>query len=77
MREWVRFLWNATRGYRLNPARSPYLRWRVETYTGKRAESLSLRDFLALLWVERRQLLRFFHWLREMRAVAAGELRRF
>ncbi len=31
----LRFLWNATRGHRLAPWRSEYLRWRVETYSGK------------------------------------------
>ncbi len=30
----LRFLWRATRGYRLRPWRSPYLRWRIETYWG-------------------------------------------
>ncbi len=30
----VRFIWNATRGHRLAPWRSEYLRWRVETYSG-------------------------------------------
>jgi hypothetical protein len=42
----LRFLWNATRGHRLAPWRSEYLRWRVETYSGKRAETLTARDVL-------------------------------
>ena len=46
MGEGIRFLWNATRGDRLRPWRSPYLRWRLETYSGKRAESVRLADFL-------------------------------
>src|SRR6266446_6098144 len=41
MGEELRFLWNATRGNRLRPWRSPYLRWRLETYADqKRAMEL-------------------------------------
>jgi hypothetical protein len=67
-----RFFWNATRGYRLRPWRSAYLRWRLETYTGKRAQEVGFRDFWQLVCAERRQLLRFLGWLSEMRAYAAG-----
>ena len=59
----VRFLWRASAGSRLRPWRSAYLRWRVETYTGKPAGSLRLRDFWHLLVSERRQLGRFARWL--------------
>ena len=34
MRHSLRFLWNATKGHRLAPWRSPYLLWRIETYCG-------------------------------------------
>ena len=34
MLEGVRFLWTATRGHRLRPWRSDYLKWRLETFTG-------------------------------------------
>ncbi len=67
MLEWIRFGWNVTRGHRLRPWRSPYLLWRVETYTGKPASSVRLSDLFHLLWNERAQLLRFFGWLRTMR----------
>lgn len=75
MVEAMRFLWNATRGYRLRPWRSPYLRWRFETYTGKKAQEVGLRDFWHLLCRERRQFLRFLGWVGEMRdyAVASGK----
>ena len=75
MFEAIRFLWNATRGYRLRPWRSPYLRWRFETYTGKKAQEVGLRDFWHLVCTERRQLLRFFGWVSEMRdyAVSSGK----
>jgi hypothetical protein len=68
--EILRFTWNATKGYRLTPWRSPYLRWRVETYSGKRAETLKIGDFWHLFWSEKRQFLRFLGWTREMRGYA-------
>jgi hypothetical protein len=64
------FLWNATRGHRLRPWRSECLKWRIETFTGKQAETVGLRDFLHFLYAERRQLLRFLRWLAEMRSYA-------
>jgi hypothetical protein len=72
MFETIRFFWNATRGYRLRPWRSPYLRWRFETYTGKHAQEVGLRDFWHLMRTENRQLLRFLGWLSEMKAYAAA-----
>ncbi len=64
------FLWNATRGHRLRPWRSEYLKWRLETFTGRHAEEVGARDFLHFLFAERRQLLRFLRWLSEMRVYA-------
>lgn len=58
----LRFLWNATRGHRLAPWRSPYLRWRVETYSGMRAESLTAKNVLGFLWSMRGELLQFLRW---------------
>ena len=34
-------LWRLTRGYRLCPWRSPYLRWRIETYCGLHADRIT------------------------------------
>jgi len=62
-----RFLWNATRGYRLFPWRSPYLRWRLETYSGLHADEITAGGMLRFLWKEKRQLLRFLRWTEEMR----------
>lgn len=76
MLEPIRFFWNATRGFRLRPWRSPYLRWRVETYSGLKAETVGLREMLRLVWVERRQVLRYLGWLGQMRRVAASGLDR-
>jgi hypothetical protein len=56
-------LWVASRGYRLAPWRSPYLRWRIETYTGISAESLVCRTFLHTVWRERRSMLQYLRWV--------------
>jgi hypothetical protein len=72
MLEALRFLWNATRGSRLRPWRSAYLRWRFETYTGKPAGEVGLGDFWRLMRTERRQFLRFLGWVSEMKGYAAG-----
>ena len=66
----LRFLWNATRGHRLAPWRSPYLRWRVETYSGRRAETLMVKSVLGFLWATRGELLRFLVWTGEMQREA-------
>lgn len=62
-----RFLWVSTRGYRLSPWRSPYLRWRIETYSGLHAESIGFLDFWRFLWRERSHLVRFLRWVDEMK----------
>lgn len=66
MFEALRFIWNATRGHRLAPWRSPFLRWRVETYSGKKAETLRAIDVLGFMWTERWELLRFLRWAGQM-----------
>ncbi len=69
----IRFLWNATRGHRLALWRSEYLRWRVETYSGKSAETLTSGDVLSFLWSSRWELLDYLAWIgrlhREVRRV--------
>jgi hypothetical protein len=67
MGEELRFLWNATRGNRLRPWRSAYLRWRLETYSGQRAETVRARDFFDLFWKDKRQFLRFLRWTNELK----------
>ncbi len=62
----IRFIWNATRGHRLRPWRSEYLKWRIETYSGKKAESLQPRDVISFLWNEKHNLVRFLNWTDEM-----------
>ena len=58
----LRFIWNATRGHRLTPWRSEYLKWRVETYSGKKAETLTARDIFGFAWASRWELLDFLLW---------------
>lgn len=62
----LRFVWRATRGYRLRPWRSPYLRWRIETYWGTPAEEIQFRDFCRFAWRHRRDVLRFLRWAGKM-----------
>ena len=58
----LRFIWNATRGHRLTPWRSEYLKWRVETYSGKKAETLTTKDIFSFLWESKWELLSFLMW---------------
>ena len=62
----VRFVWNATSGNRFRPWRSEYLKWRIETYSGKKADELGARDVLGFLWQEKWNLLRFLRWTSAM-----------
>jgi hypothetical protein len=60
--------WRLAKGYRLTPWRSPYLRWRIETYSGLHAESITARTFFAYCWSHRRELWRYLGWAaRDMR----------
>ena len=61
------FLWIATRGYRLHPWKSPYLRWRIETYSGTPAESITARSFFEFIWAERRSLWQYLRWVQRMK----------
>ncbi|MDR3742542.1 MAG: hypothetical protein P4L40_26285 [Terracidiphilus sp.] len=62
----LRFIWNATRGHRLTPWRSEFLRWRVETYSGKPAETLTAREIFGFFWESRWELLAFLAWTERM-----------
>ncbi|MBI4905557.1 MAG: hypothetical protein HY820_18130 [Acidobacteria bacterium] len=61
------FLWDASKGYRLTPWRSPYLRWRIETYWGWHADDITFSRFWAFLWQHRSEMLRFLEWTDRMR----------
>ncbi len=60
-------LWGLTRGYRLRPWRSPYLRWRIETYWGVHADSVSFAAFWRFMWRQRKELRRYLRWAARMR----------
>jgi len=62
----IKFLWRAAKGYRLCPWRSPYLRWRIETYWGLHADKISDREFRQFFWQHRAELLRFLRWAGRM-----------
>jgi hypothetical protein len=63
----LRYYWITTKGYRLCPWKSPYIRWRMETFFGKDAADLDARKFFALMWRERTRVERFLEWVAERR----------
>jgi hypothetical protein len=72
----LRYYWNVARGYRLKPWKSPYLRWRLETFLGKEAANLDARKFFRLSWKYRSNLKRFMDWASERRRVQRRVRRR-
>lgn len=64
----IAFLWHASRGYRLTPWRSPYLRWRIETYWGWHASEIDARRFFGFLWEHRAEMFRYLRWVSRHRS---------
>ena len=62
----AKFLADSTRGYRFCPWASPYLRWRIETYPGMPADTVTGWAFCRFTWRRRRELGRFLLWAGEM-----------
>ncbi len=62
----LHLLWRFARGYRLRPWRSPYLRWRMETYWGLQAGQIGFGEFWSFVWTHRGELLRFLRWAERM-----------
>jgi hypothetical protein len=54
--------WRLGKGYRLFPWRSPYLRWRMETWSGLHADSITPGIFLGFMWQHRADLWRYLQW---------------
>jgi hypothetical protein len=54
--------WKLAKGYRLRPWQSPYLRWRMETWSGIHAETITAPVFVRFVWKHRNDLLRYLHW---------------
>ena len=74
----LRFVWNATRGHRLRPWRSEYVKWRIETHSGMKADEMTTGEVLRYVWREKLVLLRFLRWTGEIesfRSRAAGGTR--
>jgi len=69
----LRFLWTSTRGYRFRPWRSPYLRWRIETYSGTKLTDVDFASFWSFVWHERGELVRFLKWAARMERLANGK----
>jgi hypothetical protein len=63
----LRFYWIASMGYRMRPWRSPYIRWRMETFFGPAAAPNDARTFFRLAWRERKRLQSFLKWSEERR----------
>jgi len=63
----LRFYWTAAKGFRLRPWKSPYLRWRMETFFGGHYDQLDARTFWRLLWQERRRMAAFLRWAEKRR----------
>ncbi len=72
----LRLMWRLSRGYRLAPWRSPYLRWRIETYWGLHADSISPGDFRSFVWDHRADLLRYLRWAVVAQALACDSTAR-
>jgi len=61
-------MWRLSKAYRLRPWRSPYLLWRIETYSGLHADRITSGEFWNFVWTQRRELMRFLHWADRMHA---------
>jgi len=68
----LRFLWRSSRGHRLAPWNSPYLRWRIETYAGLHAERVTPAEFREYVWAHRAELWRFLRWASRMESLAGS-----
>jgi hypothetical protein len=53
-------------GHWLAPWKSPYLRWRIETYWGLHAEQITPAQFRTFVWEHRTELWRYFRWALKM-----------
>jgi hypothetical protein len=62
----LKFLWNATRGHRLAPWRSPYLRWRIETYCGVKMDKIGFLEFWGFLFRQRHEFIHYLQWTARM-----------
>ena len=68
----LRYYWITTKGYRLRPWASPYIRWRLETFFGGDMHELTPGQFFRLMWRERARFERFLTWTAERWRVQRG-----
>ena len=54
--------WRLAKGYRLHPWDSPYLKWRIETWSGLEAALITPSVFWHFTWRHRQELLRYLRW---------------
>lgn len=66
----LRFLWNSTRGHRLAPWKSDFIRWRVETFSGQPAETLTSKNVMGFFWASRWEILNYLLWTRSVQREA-------
>ncbi|MCI0402171.1 MAG: hypothetical protein L0212_01435 [Acidobacteria bacterium] len=62
------YFWRVSKGHRLRPWRSPLVRWRLETFFGIHAETLTAAQFFWLLWRNRTRIRAFLRWAEQMEA---------
>lgn len=67
----LRYYWITSKGYRLRPWASPYIRWRLETFFGGDMHALGAAAFFSLGWRERKRFWRFLEWTAERRRAQA------
>jgi len=58
----IRVAWRLLKGYRLRPWRSPYLKWRIETWSGIEAARITPAFFFQFSWKHRADLARYLRW---------------
>jgi hypothetical protein len=61
----IKVAWRLLKGHRLQPWRSPYLKWRIETWSGIEAARITPRIFLEFSWKHRADLIRYLRWAAE------------
>jgi hypothetical protein len=59
-------LWRMGKGYFLRPWASPYLRWRMETYSGVEAGEITFLGFWKEMWRSRAPFLGYLKWAADM-----------
>jgi hypothetical protein len=55
------------------PWRSEYIKWRIETYSGMKADEITASDMLRFVWHEKGNLLRFLKWTGELEKTAVHD----